>query len=250
MTQICFLYLLLPFQLVKVPDGTDCKAASLTPQTGFPRNGVTLPAVRMHLLVEELSKKSASNKRLGFDSNGSRVLLSAESQATNGGRTFSWGPGLMRAAPGHYMLCSSGETGFRALESGSFSRANLEIACLRLVWQRHCRKLWRGWAIHCSCWRHPRGHEPRAESSAGKRRADKGLDLFTFHFSAEEVSVREPARGRRRSLQKSLTLMCLLPRLLQENPERSWDSELSLLLAVPLPALFFGAAPGLLTRLL
>ena len=137
------------------------------------------------------------------------------------------------------MLCSSGETGFRAL-----ARANLEIACLRLVWQRHCRKLWRGWAIHCSCWRHPRGHEPRAESSAGKRRADKGLDLFTFHFSAEEVSVREPARGRRRSLQKSLTLMCLLPRLLQENPERSWDSELSLLLAVPLPALFFGAAPG------
>ena len=63
LTQFCFLYLLLPSQLVKVPDGTDCKAASLTPQTGFPRNGVTLPAVRMHLLVEELSKKSASNKR-------------------------------------------------------------------------------------------------------------------------------------------------------------------------------------------
>ena len=31
------------------------------------------------------------------------------SKATNGGRTFSWGDGLIRAAPGHYMLCAIGE---------------------------------------------------------------------------------------------------------------------------------------------
>jgi len=119
-------------RLLAVPDGTDCKAASLTPKTGFPRNGVTLPA-------------------------------------TNGGRTFSWGQGLMRAAPGHYMLC------------------------------------WCGNVTAGSC-----GEDGPFTVPAGVIRVATGRE---FQF------VNRP----------------------EENPERSWDSELSLLLAVPLPALFFGA---------
>ena len=59
-----------------------------------------------------------------------------KSQATNGGRTFSWGQGLMRAAPGHYMLCSSGEmTGVHGPRSSLGRRffceeKHLEADCL------------------------------------------------------------------------------------------------------------------------
>ena len=85
------------------------------------------------------------------------------------------------------------------------------IVCLRLVRQRHRRKLWRGWTVHGSCGCDTRGHGPRAESSVGR----EGPTCTWTLGSLYEVSVREPARGQLLSLRKSniLRRAFILPRL-------------------------------------
>lgn len=132
-------------RLLVVPDGTNC--LDLPPglfQEGFPLQGLSLPA-------------------------------------TDGGRRYSWGSGLVRAAVGYYALCWCSNTGGMADDNSS--------------------------------------------------------NQTTVTSCTEEGPFRVPAGVIRVGSSKEFQFISNS----QEIPPRAADPQLSWLLAIPLPALFFGA---------